>query len=109
MLDVTLLWVLCQLGHLSLPLLCQLHLGLSEPLPQLFISGQVRNLPLGLGPRLSFGFQFILHLLNPALVLLDGLLHLAQQGLLIVQLGDEADDLGFLPHDAGNYGTPAKL
>ena len=38
MLDVTLLWVLYQLGHVSLPLLCQLHLGLSEPLPQVFIS-----------------------------------------------------------------------
>merc|ERR1719336_3549149 len=39
---------------------------------------------------LSLGLEFLLHLLNPGLDLLDGLLNLGHQGLLVLQLAQEA-------------------
>merc|ERR1719410_1927454 len=97
LLDLGLLEVAAQLGHLSLSLLVQFNLsaggtaGLIQTLTQaLQLAGKVRPLPLGLGTALSLGLEFLLHLLNPGLDLLDGLLDLGHQGLLVLQLAQEA-------------------
>merc|ERR1719412_1025468 len=83
LLDLGLLEVAAQLCHLGLSLLVQFNLsaggaaGLVQTLAQaLQLAGEVRPLPLGLGTALPLGLEFLLHLLNPGLDLLDGLLDL---------------------------------
>merc|ERR1719150_2924057 len=97
LLDLGLLEVAAQLGHLGLSLLIQFNLsaggaaGLIQTLAQaLELAGEVRPLPLGLGTALPLGLELLLHLLNPGLDLLDGLLDLGHQGLLVLQLAQEA-------------------
>merc|ERR1719336_1023472 len=97
LLDLGLLEVAAQLGHLGLSLFVQFNLsaggaaGLVQTLAQaLQLAGEVRPLPLGLGTALSLGFKFLLHLLNPGLDLLDGLLNLGHEGLLVLQLAHQA-------------------
>merc|ERR1719384_552021 len=96
LLDLGLLQVPPQLGHLGLSLLVKLNLGtgstasLVQPLTEVLqLSGQVGPLSLGLGSALSLSLQLLLHLLNPGLHLLDGLLDLGDQGLLVLQLAHQ--------------------
>merc|ERR1719510_802446 len=81
LLDVGLLEIAAQLGHLSLTLLVQLNLGrggsrgLSETLSHVLkLASQVGPLALGLGASLPLGLQLLLELLDMGLVLLDALL-----------------------------------
>merc|ERR1719422_936171 len=97
LLDLGLLKVTPQLGHLSLPLLVELNLGTSgtagliQALAQVLqLTGKVRPLPLSLGSALSLSLKLLLHLLDPGLDLLDGLLDLGHEALLILKLGHEA-------------------
>merc|ERR1719204_2774812 len=48
---------------------------------------------------LALGLELFLHLLNAALQLLDALLHLGNQGLLVVQLGGQLGDVSLLAAD----------
>merc|ERR1719151_557889 len=97
LLNLGLLEVASELGHLSLPLLVELHLstggaaGLTKTLTKVLqLTGEVRPLPLSLGSALSLGLEFLLHLLDPGLDLLDGLLDLGHEALLILELAQEA-------------------
>merc|ERR1719389_1581246 len=106
LLDLGLLEVAAQLGHLGLSLLVQFNLsaggtaGLIQTLAQaLQLAGEVRPLPLGLGTALPLGLEFLLHLLNPGLDLLDGLLDLGHQGLLVLQLAQKARGILLLALD----------
>merc|ERR1740123_2772650 len=72
LLDLGLLEVAPELGHLSLPLLVKLNLGASgaagliQTLAQVLqLTGEVRPLPLSLGSTLSLGLELLLHLLDP--------------------------------------------
>ena len=103
MLDVGLLHVLAQLRDLVLPLLVQLHLGvggsasLVQPVSKVFdLPGKVRSLPLSLGTRLTFRLEFFLELLDAGLHLLHALLALADDVLLVLQLGGEGGDVAVL-------------
>ena len=103
MLDVGLLHVLAQLCDLVLPLLVQLHLGvggsasLVQPVSKVFdLPGKVRSLPLSLGTRLTFRLEFFLELLDTGLHLLHALLALADDVLLVLQLGGEGGDVAVL-------------
>merc|ERR1719323_1837271 len=96
LLDLSLLQVAPQLGHLGLPLLVELNLsaggstGLVQTLSQVLqFTSQIRSLSLSLGSALSLSLQLLLHLLNPGLHLLDCLLHLGHQGLLVLQLAHQ--------------------
>merc|ERR1719192_963583 len=108
LLDLGLLQVSPQLGHLSLSLLVKLNLctgstaSLVQPLPEVLqLPGQVGPLPLGLGSALSLSLQLLLHLLNPGLDLLDGLLDLGHQGLLVLQLAHQGAAVLLLALDGG--------
>merc|ERR1719422_1430521 len=97
LLDLGLLEVAAQLGHLSLSLLVKLNLGtggtagLVQTLAKILkLTGEVRPLPLGLGTSLPLSLELLLHLLNPGLDLLDGLLDLGHQGLLVLKLAHQA-------------------
>merc|ERR1719412_1059701 len=97
LLDLGLLEIAAQLGHLSLSLLVKLNLGtggtagLVQTLTKILeLTGEVRPLPLGLGTALPLGLKLLLHLLNPGLDLLNGLLDLGHQGLLVLQLAHQA-------------------
>ena len=103
MLDVGLLHVLAQLRDLVLSLLVQLHLGvggsasLVQPVSKVLdLPGKVRSLPLSLGTRLTFRLEFFLELLDTALHLLHALLALADDVLLVLQLGGEGGDVAVL-------------
>ena len=103
MLDVGLLHVFAQLRDLVLPLLVQLHLGvggsasLVQPVSKVFdLPGKVRSLPLSLGTRLTFRLEFFLELLDTGLHLLHALLALADDVLLVLQLGGEGGDVAVL-------------
>ena len=103
MLDVGLLHVLAQLCDLVLSLLVQLHLGvggsasLVQPVSKVFdLPGKVRSLPLSLGTRLTFRLEFFLELLDAGLHLLHALLALADDVLLVLQLGGEGGDVAVL-------------
>merc|ERR1719445_473793 len=96
LLDLGLLKVSPQLGHLSLSLLVQFNLGtggsggLIETLTEVLqLTSKVRSLALSLGSPLSLSLKFLLHLLNSCLDLLDGLLDLGNQGLFILQLAHQ--------------------
>merc|ERR1712079_833707 len=97
LLDLGLLEVAAQLGHFSLSLLVKLNLGtggatgLVQTLTKILeLTGEVRPLPLGLGTALPLSLELLLHLLNPGLDLLDGLLDLGHEGLLVLQLAHQA-------------------
>merc|ERR1719336_3771206 len=97
LLDLGLLEVAAQLGHLSLSLLAKLNLGtggtagLVQTLTKILeLTGEVRPLPLSLGTSLPLSLKLLLHLLNPGLDLLDGLLDLGHQGLLVLELAHQA-------------------
>merc|ERR1719381_294364 len=53
------------------------------------LPGQVGPLPLGLGTSLALSLEFLLHVLDAALDLLDSLLGLGNQVLLVVKLGSK--------------------
>merc|ERR1719394_2244199 len=96
LLDLGLLQVSSQLGHLSLSLLVQFNLGtggsggLIETLTEVLqLTSKVRSLALSLGSPLSLSLKFLLHLLNSGLNLLDGLLDLGNQGLFVLQLAHQ--------------------
>merc|ERR1719510_1813748 len=96
LLDLGLLQVSSQLAHLGLSLLVQLNLstcgsaGLTESLSEVLqLPGEVRPLALSLGSALSLSLKLLLHLFNPGLNLLDGLLDLCNQGLLVLQLAHQ--------------------
>merc|ERR1719328_705696 len=106
LLDLSLLQVSPQLGHLSLSLLVKLDLGtgcpagLTQSLTEVLqLPGEVRPLPLSLGSALPLGLEFFLHLLNPGLNLLDGLLDLGHQGLLVLQLAHQGSAVLLLTLD----------
>merc|ERR1712155_237503 len=97
-----------ELGHLGVTLLVQLHLGsggaasLIQTLIEILgLASKVRPLPFCLGSGLSLGLQLLLHLLNSALELLDGLLDLGHQGLLVLQLGGNTGHLSILSANLG--------
>merc|ERR1719179_50037 len=108
LLDVGLLEIAAELGHLSLTLLVQLDLGrggsrgLSETLSHVLkLASQVGPLALGLGASLPLGLQLLLELLDMGLVLLDALLDLGNQALLVVKLGEEDAGVLLLALDGG--------
>ena len=108
LLDVGLLELAAELGHLSLTLLVQLNLGrggssgLSEALSHVLkTASQVGPLALGLGASLPLGLRLLLELLNMGLVLLDGLLALSSQALLVIKLGEEDAGVLLLALDDG--------
>merc|ERR1719510_405611 len=116
LLDLGLLQVPPQLAHLGLPLLVELNLsaggpaGLSQPLAQVLqLPGQVGPLSLGLGSALSLSLQLLLHLLDPGLDLLDGLLDLGHQGLLVLQLAHQGAAVLLLALDGGLQLLPGPL
>merc|ERR1712155_142021 len=97
-----------ELGHLGVTLLVQLHLGsggaaslVQTLIEVLGLASKVRPLPFCLGSGLSLGLQLLLHLLNSALELLDGLLDLGHQGLLVLQLGGNTGHLSILSANLG--------
>ena len=103
MLEVGVLHALAQLRDFILPLLLQLHLGvggsasLVQPVSKVFdLPGKVRSLPLSLGTRLTFRLEFFLELLDTGLHLLHALLALADDVLLVLQLGGEGGDVAVL-------------
>merc|ERR1719249_461601 len=68
--------------------------GLIQTLTQLVdLPGQVGPLPLGLGTSLALSLEFLLHVLDAALDLLDSLLGLGNQVLLVVKLGSQVVNL----------------
>merc|ERR1719367_1009351 len=106
LLDLGLLQVSSQLGHLSLSLLVQFNLGtggsggLIETLTEVLqFTSKVRSLALSLGSALSLSLKFLLHLLNSCLDLLDGLLDLGNQGLFILQLAHQTRGILLLALD----------
>merc|ERR1719422_518531 len=106
LLDLGLLEVAAQLGHLSLSLLVKLNLGtggtagLGQTLTKILqLAGEVRPLPLSLGTSLPLSLEFLPHLLNPGLDLLDGLLDLGHQGLLVLKLAHQARGILLLALD----------
>merc|ERR1719367_1755495 len=106
LLDLGLLQVSPQLGHLSLSLLVQLNLGtrgsrgLTKALTEVLqFTSEVRSLALSLGSALSLSLKFLLHLLNSGLNLLDGLLDLGNQGLFILQLAHQTRGILLLALD----------
>ena len=108
LLDVGLLEIAAELGHLSLTLLVQLNLGrggssgLSEALSHVLkTASQVGPLALGLSASLPLGLRLLLELLNMGLVLLDGLLALSSQALLVIKLGEEDAGVLLLALDDG--------
>ena len=111
LLDVGLLELAAELGHLSLTLLVQLNLGrggssgLSEALSHVLkTASQVGPLALGLGASLPLGLQLLLELLDMGLILLDALLDLDNQALLVIKLASfslhsmAVDSSSFLTH-----------
>merc|ERR1719412_2169247 len=116
LLDLGLLQVPPQLGHLGLSLLVKLNLctgstaSLVQPLAQVLqLSGQVGPLSLGLGSALSLSLQLLLHLLDPGLDLLDGLLDLGHQGLLVLQLAHQGAAVLLLALDGALQLLPGPL
>merc|ERR1719394_2079436 len=106
LLDLSLLKVSPQFGHLSLSLLVQFNLGtggsggLIETLTEVLqLTSKVRSLALSLGSPLSLSLKFLLHLLNSCLDLLDGLLDLGNQGLFILQLAHQSRGILLLALD----------
>merc|ERR1719367_2730082 len=106
LLDLGLLQVSPQFGHLSLSLLVQLNLGtggsrgLTKTLTEVLqFTSEVRSLALSLGSALSLSLKFLLHLLNSGLNLLDGLLDLGNQGLFILQLAHQTRGILLLALD----------
>merc|ERR1719394_1448310 len=96
LLDLGLLQVSPQFGHLSLSLLVQLNLGtgssrgLTKTLTEVLqLTSEVRSLALSLGSALSLSLKFLLHLFNSGLNLLDGLLNLGNQGLFVLQFAHQ--------------------
>lgn len=105
-LDVGLLQVAAQLAELSLTLLVKLDLGrggttsLFQTLAQLLeFPSEVSALLLSLGARLALGLDLLLQLLDAGLQFLDLFLGLADQGLLVLELGGERGDLLVLALD----------
>merc|ERR1719394_522829 len=106
LLDLGLLQVSPQFGHLSLSLLVQLNLGtgssrgLTKTLTEVLqLTSEVRSLALSLGSALSLSLKFLLHLFNSGLNLLDGLLDLGNQGLFILQLAHQTRSILLLALD----------
>ena len=111
LLDVGLLELAAELGHLSLTLLVQLNLGrggssgLSEALSHVLkTASQVGPLALGLGASLPLGLQLLLELLDMGLVLLDALLDLGNQALLLIKLASFF--LHSMAVDSSSFMTP---
>merc|ERR1719192_644818 len=116
LLDLGLLQVPPQLAHLGLPLLVKLNLctgstaSLVQPLPEVLqLPGQVGPLSLRLGSALSLSLQLLLHLLDPGLDLLDGLLDLGHQGLLVLQLTHQGAAVLLLALDGALQLLPGPL
>merc|ERR1719347_1978108 len=112
LLNIGLFHVLAQFVHLGLALLVELHLGsggaagLIQTLTQLVdLPGQVGPLPLGLGTSLALSLEFLLHVLDAALDLLDSLLGLGNQVLLVVKLGSKLSVVLLLVAD-GDLNVP---
>merc|ERR1719249_90754 len=80
--------------------------GLIQTLTQLVdLPGQVGPLPLGLGTSLALSLEFLLHVLDAALDLLDSLLGLGNQVLLVVKLGSKLSVVLLLVAD-GDLNVP---
>merc|ERR1719336_2352328 len=116
LLDLGLLEVAAQLGHLSLSLLAKLNLGtggtagLVQTLTKILeLTGEVRPLPLSLGTSLPLSLKLLLHLLNPGLDLLDGLLDLGHQGLLVLELAHQSSAVLLLALDGALELLPGPL
>lgn len=105
-LDVGLLQVAAELAELSLALLVELDLsgggttGFLEALTELLkFTGEVSALLLSLGTCLALRFNLLFELFDAGLQFLDLLLELADQRLLILELGGEGRDLLVLALD----------
>merc|ERR1719273_1949889 len=68
------------------------------PVGLLNLPGKVGSLPLSLGTRLALCLKFLFELLNTALHLLDSLLALANNVLLVFQLGGKSSNVPILLH-----------